>query len=76
MNGAVRKVDKLGRVVLPIQMRKKLDLKESDELSVLLNDDCIIIKKQSQFCKICGKSQIDIAEFSICRTCFERVKRF
>ena len=43
--GIVRKVDELGRIVLPIELRRTLDIEIKDPLEIFVNDDCIILKK-------------------------------
>lgn len=43
--GMVRKVDQLGRVVVPIELRRSLDIKEFDPLEIFVEDDLILMKK-------------------------------
>ncbi|NLP46346.1 MAG: AbrB/MazE/SpoVT family DNA-binding domain-containing protein [Epulopiscium sp.] len=43
--GIVRKVDELGRVVLPIELRRNLDIQEKDALEIFVDDEKIILKK-------------------------------
>ena len=43
--GIVRKVDELGRIVLPIELRRTLDIAVRDELEIYLDDDKVILKK-------------------------------
>ena len=43
--GIVRKVDELGRVVLPIELRRNLDINEKDALEIYVDEDKIILKK-------------------------------
>ncbi|HOA79955.1 MAG TPA: AbrB/MazE/SpoVT family DNA-binding domain-containing protein [Defluviitaleaceae bacterium] len=43
--GVVRKVDELGRVVLPIELRRNLDINEKDALEIFVDNDKIILKK-------------------------------
>lgn len=43
--GVVRKVDELGRVVLPIELRRNFDINEKDALEIFVDDDKIILKK-------------------------------
>lgn len=43
--GVVRKVDELGRVVLPIELRRNLDIHEKDALEIFVDNDKIILKK-------------------------------
>lgn len=43
--GVVRKLDELGRITLPIELRRSLDLDVKDGLEISVQDDCIILKK-------------------------------
>ncbi len=54
--GITRKVDELGRVVLPIELRRTLDINEKDELEIFVDDDRVVLKKHkpSMTCQITG----------------------
>ena len=54
--GIVRKVDELGRIVLPIELRRTLDIAERDELEIYLDDDKVVLKKYEPSCIFCGSS--------------------
>ena len=43
--GVIRKLDELGRITLPIELRRSLDLDVKDGLEITVQDDCIILKK-------------------------------
>ena len=43
--GIVRQVDELGRIVLPIEIRKKMGINQKDPLEIYVDDDSIILKK-------------------------------
>ena len=45
--GIVRKVDELGRVVLPIELRRILNIKEKDSLEIFVDDEKVILKNMS-----------------------------
>ena len=51
--GIVRKVDELGRIVLPIELRRTLDIAERDELEIYLDDDKVVLKKYEPSCIFC-----------------------
>ena len=55
--GIIRKVDELGRIVLPIELRRTLDIAERDELEIYLEDDKVIMRKYEPSCVFCGKSK-------------------
>lgn len=69
--GIVRKVDGLGRIVVPMELRRTLMIGEKDELEIFNEEDMIILKKFEPFCVFC-RSVTDIVEFSgknICKSC-------
>lgn len=75
--GIVRKVDELGRIVLPIELRRTLDIEIKDPLEIFVNDDCIILKKYTPACIFCGsaKDVKRIKEKNICADCIEELKK-
>lgn len=54
--GIVRKVDELGRVVLPIELRRTLGIDEKDALEIYVDDERIILKKYEPACVFCGSA--------------------
>lgn len=59
--GIVRKVDELGRVVIPIELRRTLGIGEKDSLEIYVDDDRIILKKYkpNMTCQITGEVSED-----------------
>ena len=55
--GIVRKVDELGRIVLPIELRRTLDISEKDALEIYVEGDSIILRKDRGACVFCAASQ-------------------
>lgn len=53
--GIVRKLDELGRVVLPIELRRTMDLNIHDTVEIFVEDDKIILKKYHPACIFCGE---------------------
>ena len=75
--GIVRSIDELGRIVVPKEMRKKMDIKCDDPVEIFVEDDKIILRKFVPNCIFCGKSDM-IEEFSgkkICRACLDEIKK-
>ena len=69
--GIVRKVDELGRIVLPIELRRTLDIAERDALEIYVDEDRIILKKYMPACLFCGNAR-DIVDYkgkNICPDC-------
>lgn len=54
--GIVRKVDDLGRVVLPIELRRTLDIAEKDSLEIYVDGEKIILRKYEPACVFCGNA--------------------
>ncbi len=52
--GIVRRIDELGRIVLPIEIRKTLALSSKDTVEIFVNGDTIILKKYEPSCIFCG----------------------
>jgi len=75
--GIVRKVDELGRIVLPIELRRTLDIAERDELEILVEGNKIILKKCESSCVFCGSSQalVTFKEKKVCQTCIRNMSR-
>ena len=73
--GIVRKVDELGRVVLPIELRRTLEIEEHDSLEIALEDDRIILRKYQPTCIFCfaAENLIDYRSKRICRSCLEAI---
>ena len=73
--GIVRKVDELGRIVLPIELRRTLDIAERDELEIYLDDDKVILKKYEPSCIFCGSScgLVTYHGRNICIECIENM---
>lgn len=55
--GIVRKVDELGRVVIPIELRRTLMIGEKDALEIFVEGDTIILKKYEPACIFCGQAK-------------------
>lgn len=74
--GMIRRVDELGRVVIPKEIRNKLDIQEKDPLEIYVQEDCIILKKYESNCIFCGNTK-DLTEYKeklICKKCLNELK--
>ncbi len=74
--GMVRKVDNLGRVVLPIELRRNLGIDLKDPLEIYVDGDTIILKKYEPACIFCGnaKNVRDVHGKIICQDCIADIK--
>ena len=69
--GIVRKVDELGRIVLPIETRKRLDLGPKDPVEIFVEKDRVVLKKYEPCCIFCGSKE-ELATYDdkyVCRSC-------
>ena len=69
--GIVRKVDELGRVVLPIELRRTLGIDEKDALEIYVDEEKIILKKYEPACVFCNNAT-DVQNFRGKNVCRER----
>lgn len=69
--GIVRKVDDLGRIVLPIELRRSLGIDVKDPIEIYVDEDTIILRKHDPACVFCGGTK-DIVNFrgkNVCADC-------
>lgn len=74
--GIIRGLDSLGRVVLPIELRRSLDLGEHDRVEILAEDGQLILRKFEPNCCFCGSSR-NLKEYKdklICEKCIEKLQ--
>lgn len=74
--GIVRKVDELGRIVLPIELRRTLDIAEKDSLEIYVDDDSIILRKYQPACIFCDNAR-DIVVYkgkNVCKDCIKSLE--
>ena len=75
--GIVRKVDELGRIVLPIELRRTLEIAERDSLEIYVEGSTIILKKYEPACIFCGDAK-DVVNYkgrNICKKCLDEMKK-
>ncbi len=74
--GIVRKVDELGRIVLPIELRRTLDIAERDPLEIYVEGSSIVLKKYRPTCVFCDSVK-DISvyrEKNVCARCLKELR--
>lgn len=73
--GIVRKVDELGRIVLPIELRRTLDIAVRDEIEIYLDDDKVILKKYEPSCIFCTASRnlVSYRGRNVCMECIRHM---
>lgn len=74
--GVVRKLDELGRIVIPIELRRTMDIAIRDTLEIFVEDDKIILKKYHPACVFCNDAR-DVVYYKdklVCKRCLEELK--
>lgn len=74
--GVVRRLDELGRIVIPIELRRTLDLADRECLEIFTEGDQIILKKYQPTCIFCGEAK-DVINYkgkNVCKQCLEDIK--
>jgi len=75
--GIVRKIDELGRMVIPIELRKTMNINKKDPMEIFVDDDKIILRKYEPACIFCDSAD-DVIEFegrTICSSCKEKIAK-
>ena len=75
--GIVRRIDELGRIVLPIELRRTFDINVKDSVEIYTDDDVIVLKKHEPACIFCG-SKKDVFVFkdkNICAKCKNEITK-
>ncbi|MBP3361581.1 MAG: AbrB/MazE/SpoVT family DNA-binding domain-containing protein [Clostridia bacterium] len=75
--GIIRKVDELGRIVIPKELRKSMSISEGDPLEIFTDNDTIILKKYEPFCTFCGSSDMlfTFGGKNVCANCAKKLQR-
>lgn len=73
--GVVRKVDELGRIVIPMELRRTLGIEEKDGLEIYIEDDRIVLKKYAPACVFCGNADdvVDYKGKKVCAHCLDEM---
>lgn len=73
--GIIRKVDELGRVVIPIELRNTLKIAEKDPIEIFVEGSSIILKKHEPNCVFCGNSKklVSYKDKLICEKCAKQI---
>lgn len=74
--GIVRNVDELGRIVIPKEMRRNMDIASGDPIEIYVDEEKIILTKYAPNCYFCGSND-QVVEFKgkrICKSCLDQIK--
>ena len=75
--GIVRRVDDLGRIVLPMELRKILDIEPRDSLEIFMEGDNVVLRKYEPQCIFCGQAG-DTESFkmkNVCKNCVKEISQ-
>lgn len=75
--GIVRRIDALGRIVIPIEIRRELRVGENDPMEIITTADGIVLRPHRVGCACCGsdKALAHIAGIALCPACIQRFLR-
>lgn len=76
--GITRKIDPLGRIVLPKELRREMGIKENEtSMEIFVEDDMVILKKYEPACTFCGEAGnvVNFKGKNICRHCLKELKK-
>ncbi len=75
--GIIRRIDNLGRLVVPKELRKVMGLKEKDPMEFFVDGNQIILEKYAPGCLFCGEETelFDLWGKQVCRECQEKIKK-
>lgn len=76
--GIIRKLDDLGRIVIPIELRNKLDIRVKDPIEIFVDGSTILFKKYEPSCVFCGstKKLVSYNDKLVCYKCTEKLSNF
>lgn len=74
--GIVRRIDSLGRVVLPIELRRSFDIDKEDPVEIFVEDNYIMLKKYQPSCIFCSDAKNIVAYKgkNVCEKCLADIK--
>lgn len=74
--GIVRKVDELGRVVIPIELRNQFEIAEKDPIEIFVDESSIVLKKYEKSCLFCSNTKkLSVYKGKpICNKCLKQIK--
>ena len=69
--GIIRRVDELGRVVMPMEIRNQFNIVEKDPIEIYVEGSCIVLKKYEPNCIFCGntKNLVEYKDKLVCDKC-------
>ena len=75
--GILRKIDGLGRIVIPMEIRNKLEISQNDPLEIHVEGNSIVLRKYEPDCTFCGSSR-NVVEYkgkNVCEKCIKEINQ-
>ena len=75
--GIVRRVDDLGRIVIPMELRRTLGIHVKDPMAIFVEGERIILERHREVCALCGAASpemLDVNERLVCMSCVQAIK--
>ena len=74
--GIVRQLDSLGRIVLPIELRRSLNINTKDMLEIVVEGNSVVLRKYESNCAFCGSGNklVQYKDKMICRRCLKEIQ--
>ena len=75
--GILRAIDNLGRIVLPIELRRHLGIGPKDSVEIFVDKDSVVLKKYQPSCAFCGneKNVVEFKDKFICKDCINELNK-
>ena len=75
--GMIRKMDELGRIVIPQGIRKALEMQSGDSVELCMEGDRLVIRKYTSTCVFCGSREqlLRFEEKHICQDCLQALRK-
>jgi len=75
--GATRRIDHLGRIVVPVELRRSLGINDGDALEIAANGDELVLRKVAPGCAICGGTEklVQMHDKHLCTDCVREIQR-
>lgn len=73
--GIVRRIDDLGRIVLPIELRRNMDIDLHDPVEIYVDGDSVVLRKYQPGCVFCDNAD-DVIQYKgkrVCRSCADGI---
>ena len=74
MNAIEKEVDNLGRMVIPSEFRKKLNIESNSKILVSLEDGILLVSPVTKHCALCGAKIESEQRFRLCEPCVSKIK--